>query len=805
MKLPIESMTQALLDSFPKIIFWKSTDLKYLGANKQFITFAGIDDINQLIDKTDRELPCSSEYQKYFSEGDTQVLATEKPLLSIKETLFLGNKEKIIICTDKYPIYNHEHKFVGILGVGAVEAYHKNSDSQTLENLIEVLPYYIFWKDADFIYRGCNKKFANLINKTPQEIIGKTDFDLGWGKNEAELFRLGDQEVLTGHAKVNVEETLVNPDNSRTVMLVNKIPLIDADENYFGVMGTSIDITDRKIMEESLRQAKLAAEAASRTKSEFIANISHDVRTPLSGMLLMAEHLKQKIQNPEEYQQIDILNKSGNRLLELLNGVLETISTENLRENDVIEKTFNLRELLQSLVELETPKTTTKNLDLKISIDNNLPELIVSDQQKIHRILLNLLGNAIKFTEKGSVTIQAKLISEKDGKDQIEFAIVDTGIGIPDKVQGQVFDRFFRVDPSYKSPFKGSGLGLYIAQKYVALLGGQIQLKSKLGVGTTFYFSLSLKEGKKEDLHVENKEIKNMDNTKVENNFSNNVDLTAPSAMKIYSENETETLRSLNVLLVEDDMACMLGTSYILQELDCHVQKAESAEDALKIIKTDNLDMIVTDIGLPNLSGEELIILTRYFETSSGKKPVPIVALTGHANTRRKELIALGVSEVLPKPPTLSQMETIINQFVLSKGTVTTASMKKSQTEEYAGHLGFELPKTEEELYQINQIPILDPAQEAEIKKNIPSIIDYLEQGKNELENLYKMEDWALLSKTAHRMKGGSLTLGLLKMAKACQYLERYYLAGHRTELKKLYKQLMETLAETHLTLQKNQ
>lgn len=157
-----------------------------------------------------------------------------------------------------------------------------------------------------------------------------------------------------------------------------------------------------------------------------------------------------------------------------------------------------------------------------------------------------------------------------------------------------------------------------------------------------------------------------MGSIKTENIFSD-VNLVALSG-EIHSEDKTKILRSLNVLLVEDDKICMLGTSRMLQELDCVVQAAESAEDALKIIKTKEFDMIVTDIGLPGLSGEELIILTRYFEVSSGKKAVPIVALTGHAGTCRDQLIALGVNEVLPKPTTLLQMEVIINQFVLSQG-----------------------------------------------------------------------------------------------------------------------------------------
>lgn len=191
------------------------------------------------------------------------------------------------------------------------------------------IPYFIFWKNTNSVYLGCNQKFAHLINrKSPQEVIGETDFTLGWGEGEPELFRYGDQEVMNGNSKVNEEEVLIRPDGSRIVMLVNKLPMLDKHGNCIGILGTSIDITERKKLEENLVTAKEKAETSNQAKSEFILNICEVLRIPLTGIIDLYSRQANKAANAEDEHSSQWVNNTCKQILEVVNAVIKTVSAE---------------------------------------------------------------------------------------------------------------------------------------------------------------------------------------------------------------------------------------------------------------------------------------------------------------------------------------------------------------------------------------------------------------------------------------------------------------------------------------------
>ena len=196
---------------------------------------------------------------------------------------------------------------------------------RVLDNILDRIPYFIFWKNRELVYEGCNQRFATLIGKnSPKEIISKTDFDLGWGQGEPELFREGDLEVMEGNPKLNIEETLIRPDGSKMVMLVSKIPLRDKYDNCIGILGISNDITERKKAEEELRIAKEKAVKADETKSRFLATVSHELRTPLNAILGFADILKREDLKDVQRQYIEDIKTSGEHLLAIINDVLDS-------------------------------------------------------------------------------------------------------------------------------------------------------------------------------------------------------------------------------------------------------------------------------------------------------------------------------------------------------------------------------------------------------------------------------------------------------------------------------------------------
>ncbi|CDZ77574.1 Aerobic respiration control sensor protein ArcB [Legionella massiliensis] len=653
------------------------------------------------------------------------------------------------------------------------------SERKFLRDLVDQLPAAIFWKNTSFVFLGCNKFFADLAGiSSPRDIIGKTDYDMPWGATQGDVYRKDDQYILEHkQAKLGIEEPQTLADGRDIVLLTSKIPLFSDNNEVVGILGIYHDITERKKIERSLEHAKNRAEIANQAKTEFIANMSHDIRTPLSGIIGMSKLLEDGAKTAEERQYARWVNESGEQLLSLLNGVLDVISADNTREGDVHVETFNIRQSIENIVHLELPTVKLKNLDLRSNIDDDIPDFIIGDRIKLHRIILNILGNAIKFTEKGYVAIILKKVGEEKGVITIEFSIKDTGIGIPDKLQEKVFDRFYRVNPSYNGEQRGHGVGLHIAQRYTELMGGQLKLSSAVGNGTTFSFIVSFRIAEKQ-----------------------------PGAQDEQTQAQTFLLGepvagAPHVLLVEDNLIAVRIAENLMKQTGCSYSTAANGELALELVKSMDFDLIITDLGLPVVSGKEMTQLIRDWEQAFHKRPTPIVGLTAQALIEiEQECLQLGMNKVVTKPLYLETMQMLIKEFILPN----QQSQKGA-----AGSLGRDLPDTEEQLFELNKYPLLDTEQgiknlggDAVLKDLLELMIDEaIPEDEELLQNAYADKDWEQIENLAHKMKSGALYCGTTRMQYACQYLERYRKAGYFALLEPLYQQLIQVVDETKVYL----
>jgi len=291
-------------------------------------------------------------------------------------------------------------------------------------------------------------------------------------------------------ARFSINYRIVRPDGDIRWIMDKGFPIYDSKGICCGVTGVAVDVTQEKQYELQLTKAKEAAESANLAKTEFIANMSHDIRTPLSGVVGMSQLLVDVLKNREQKQYAEWLNDSGKQLLSLLNDILDIISVDQIHDDSLHQELFDLRKCLQDIIELERPTIHMKGLDIRVGVDAAIPQYIKSDATKLHRILLNLLGNTIKFTDKGQILIEAKLLNFKNQHATIKFSVTDNGIGIAADQQEKVFERFHRAIPSYKGLYTGHGVGLHIAQSYAKLLGGSIEVSSQLGFGSMFSFEL---------------------------------------------------------------------------------------------------------------------------------------------------------------------------------------------------------------------------------------------------------------------------------------------------------------------------
>ncbi len=550
---------------------------------------------------------------------------------------------------------------------------------EILNGLVDNIPHAIFWKDKNLVFQGCNKKFALQFGlDDPKDIIGKTDFDFPFSRKMVEKYHLDDKEVLLGISKENYEETQRQADGTVKTVLVSKIPLY-LNETITGLLGIYFDITDRKAQEEELKIAKKKAESSSKAKSEFIANMSHDIRTPLSGILGMAQalfHVSNETyeglqKKPlDEFDPLDLLKqflttvdedsqllmRAAHELLSFCNEILETMHLESGNRFKEAES-FNLHEIIEHNINLLQPSAHHKQLELSFEVDECLPTYFNGLRSYLDRSLLNLLSNALKFTEQGFVRVKVTLDHSKlqaippSYGDILQLLIIieDSGIGIPKDKFEIIFEHFSRLTPSYQGLYKGSGLGLYTVKRYLEAMNATIELESDLGQGSTFTIRLPL-------IVSDHSDCKKPSTQWIKKPRS--------ATLEIISEIEPKHPVTASILIVEDNIIATKALQIGLKGFRCSCDHAENGMQAISMVQKNNYDLIFMDIGLPDMDGIEVTKRIRAFDVHT-----PIIALTGHANDpeKRLESFEVGIQEVLSKPLPTTQIAPILQEYVFKK------------------------------------------------------------------------------------------------------------------------------------------
>ena len=518
-------------------------------------------------------------------------------------------------------------------------------------SLVESLPINVFRKDREGRIVFGNQKFCNSFGMSLADIIGKTDHDM-FDASLADKYQKDDAWVLqTGLPFHDIEQ---HPDQNGEMLFVEvlKAPVADALGRRIGIQGMFWDVTARKQAEIAMKQAKELAETASRAKSDFLANVSHEIRTPMNAIIGMTELLLDSQVDREQKGYLEMIQQSGESLLGLINDILDFSKIESGKLRLETSR-FDLRDCLGDTLRSLGYRAHLKRLELVVNFAPDIPKVLVGDIGRLRQVLVNLVSNAVKFTERGEVMVKVECLAVTKQKARLKFTVSDTGIGIPvDKID-KIFDEFEQADTSITRKYGGTGLGLAISSKLVEMMGGKLEVKSRQNEGSRFFFT---------------------------------IELPADTAVT----NELRSLKGYSALIVTENPRQLSNMEGLLNSWDLKTYTATSVEQAKKIlagmvVAELPLDVVVSD---SHFSGDDGSVLAKLIKEDPSLRSTGVILLTASRSTDLKyDRRELPIDDQLLKPVKESDLFESLKATLCGSKADTVVRSNQTKDESVASSL----------------------------------------------------------------------------------------------------------------------
>lgn len=487
--------------------------------------------------------------------------------------------------------------------------------------------------DADGVIIRINDTELNMLGYTREEVVGKLTFkDISPPQSHG-IYELTFPVLQNEGYLKNVETWVKKKDGTVIDVIINATTVVDHNGDFLHTRTTLIDVSEIKAIERELLKEKIRAEEANQAKSEFLANMSHELRTPLNGLIGMLQVIKLTTRDHDLLNYAKTAIRAGNRLTNLLSDILD-LSRIEAGKMKIREEPFLFADVLNAVEELFGPPARQAGLDFTIASDERIPATLIGDEQRLRQVLFNLVGNAVKFTSKGAVTLAASFIPSSANEFRVLFTVSDTGVGIPQEQIDLVFEKFSQSETTFTRKFQGAGLGLSITRRLVELMHGNISVESEENAGAVFNISLPFRAADA---------------------------LQAPMIEE--KTPDSPMVQTCSVLVVEDDEVNRNSLIHMLNTQGIAANGVENGQLALSFLRDNRVDVILMDVQMPVLDGVETTKIIRNSSEFQANASIPIIAVTAYAmEGDQQHFLDAGMNGYLAKPVELNELLTAISR-----------------------------------------------------------------------------------------------------------------------------------------------
>lgn len=663
-----EAMYESLVDTLPMNLYRKDRAGRVTFTNRRYCELRGVTPA-EMIGKTDYDMFPPELADKYTAD-DREVMETGE-VFEDTESHVTPNGEKRYAHVLKTRVVDASGRVLGTQGIfWDVTARHRaeealNRERLLLRALMDNLPDNIFFKDREGRYLRVNRAMAERLGlKDPSEVVGRCGEEF-FPPDYAARIRASDDFVLrTGQSVIGQEELVKWSDGSERWVLITRMPWFDENGEITGCFGVSHNITDQKRAQQAMQEARDAAQAASAAKSNFLANMSHEIRTPMNAIIGMTELVLDTPLTPTQRDYLSMVQESGEALLGVINDILDFSKIEaGKMELDL--RPFQLREVVGDTLKALGFRANRDQLELTHHLDVDVPEFLIGDALRLRQIVVNLVGNAIKFTERGEIVLDVSLAKSDDilrlPEDSptakahvcLHFSVRDTGIGIPRDKLTKIFDAFEQADNSMARRFEGTGLGLAITSRLVEMMQGQIWVESEIGIGSIFHFTAVF---------------------------------AVSDLAHVGPQTNTTSLAGRRVLVVDDNSTNRRILDEILRNWLIEPTLAEGAVAAIRELEQAAaggrpFDLILTDANMPEVDGFMLVEELRKRPHLS-RNVIMMLTSGGHAQDLTR-CTTLNIASYLLKPVKQSELFDAIVEVL---GVSEVEDDKSDHSDRFAKH-----------------------------------------------------------------------------------------------------------------------